>query len=82
MSAHVPAVDPVILARLRDAAWWRLLGRLFECPSPEWRADLAALVREVDDEDLRAAVAAALVEATEGQHTPCSRQAARRRRGR
>lgn len=68
MSAPVPVVDPVILGVLREAAWWRLIGRLFECPSPEWRADIAALAGEVDDPDIGAAVTAALSEATEGQY--------------
>lgn len=53
---------------LRDAAWWRLLGRLFECPDDEWRRDIAMLAAEVDDAALRAAAEAALVTATEGQY--------------
>ena len=53
---------------LRDAARWRLLGRLFECPSEEWRRDIATLAREVDDGELRAAADAAVVTATEGQY--------------
>jgi nitrate reductase assembly molybdenum cofactor insertion protein NarJ len=44
--------------RLRAAAAWRLLGRLFESPDPHWRAELMALAREVDDDGLREAVAA------------------------
>ena len=53
---------------LREAAWWRLLGRLFECPGTEWRHDVAALVREVDDDALREAAESALDRATEGQY--------------
>lgn len=51
--------------RLREAACWHLLGRLFECPSPTWREDILRLANEIRDADLAAAVAAADV-ATEG----------------
>jgi hypothetical protein len=51
---------------LREAAAWRLLGLLFECPTPAWREDVRALSREVGEEDLRAAARAALREASEG----------------
>lgn len=68
MSTRVTPVDPAILNLLLDAAWWRLLGRLFECPAPEWRADIAALANDVSDRELSDAVAAALEEATEGQY--------------
>jgi len=53
---------------LHEAARWRLLGRLFECPTEAWRRDLATLAREVDDEALRRAAEAAVVTATEGQY--------------
>jgi nitrate reductase assembly molybdenum cofactor insertion protein NarJ len=56
------------LGLLREAAWWRLLGRLLECPNDEWRRDVAALAAEVDDEGLRGAADAALATATEGQY--------------
>jgi nitrate reductase assembly molybdenum cofactor insertion protein NarJ len=61
-----PSLDPSLVALLQDAAAWRLLGRLFECPSDAWRADVAALAGGVRDPDLAAAAAAALVEASEG----------------
>ena len=51
---------------LRDAARWRLLGRLFECPSEQWRRDIATLAAEIDDAELDAAAEAASVTATEG----------------
>jgi nitrate reductase assembly molybdenum cofactor insertion protein NarJ len=53
---------------LRESAQWRLLGRLFECPDDRWREEIAALAGELDDSELAAAVAAARVEATEGQY--------------
>lgn len=68
MMTAASVVDPAVVALLRDAAAWRLIGRLFECPSPEWCADLEALASEVDDEELRTAAAAARREGTEGQY--------------
>lgn len=61
-------MHPRSLALLREAAWWRLLGRLFECPNDEWRRDVAALALEVDDDGLCAAADAARATATEGQY--------------
>ncbi|MBL8169700.1 MAG: molecular chaperone TorD family protein [Acidobacteria bacterium] len=51
---------------LREAAEWRLLSLLFECPSPSWREQIEALAVEVADADLKAAVEAARREASEG----------------
>ena len=68
MNPALVDVDPRVMGLLREAAWWRLLGRLFECPGPAWRQDIAALAREVDDEALRAAAESALDGATEGQY--------------
>jgi nitrate reductase assembly molybdenum cofactor insertion protein NarJ len=67
MSAHV-SVDPPVRDRLREAATWRLLGRLFECPDATWQAEIDAIARELGDEDLLAAVTAAAGVATEGQY--------------
>jgi hypothetical protein len=53
---------------LREAAVWRLLGRLFECPSSGWLDDMHALARELGDHDLTAAVEAAGNGASEGQY--------------
>lgn len=66
MTVNVSAPDPLVRSLLHDAARWMLLGRLFECPDDRWRRDLAAVAAEVEDEELRAAVRAALDEATEG----------------
>lgn len=65
-ATDAPTLDPSLVALLQDAAAWRLLGRLFECPSEAWRADVAALADDVLDPDLTAAAASALVEASEG----------------
>jgi nitrate reductase assembly molybdenum cofactor insertion protein NarJ len=61
-----PAPDPAIVALLQDAASWRLLGRLFECPSAAWRQDVATLAGEVADPELAAAATGAVDEASEG----------------
>lgn len=53
---------------LREAAEWRLLGLLFECPDAAWRTELENLACELEDEPLRAAVAAVNEAATEGQY--------------
>jgi nitrate reductase assembly molybdenum cofactor insertion protein NarJ len=68
MSASGAAVDSRVYALLREAAEWRLLGRLFDCPDEPWRQDVAALARETDDDVLRRAAAAALDAATHGQY--------------
>jgi nitrate reductase assembly molybdenum cofactor insertion protein NarJ len=53
---------------LRDAAEWRLIGLLFECPGESWHSQLAGLSAEISDSDLKGAIAAARDEATEGLH--------------
>jgi len=58
--------DTSLTPLLQDAASWRLLGRLFECPSDAWRSDLIALAAEVSDAELAAVAAAALDESSEG----------------
>lgn len=60
--------DADILGLLHEAAEWRLLGRLFECPSPAWRIDVARLGREVQAAPLARAARRALRQATEGQY--------------
>jgi TorA maturation chaperone TorD len=54
------------LGILREAAEWRLLGLLFECPSAAWRANVAQVAEDVSDPELRSAAAAALAAADEG----------------
>ena len=51
-----PPMPPIndIGEATREAAWWRLARLLFERPRHEWRAEIAALSRELDDRDLRA----------------------------
>jgi hypothetical protein len=59
--------DPAIRALIEEAAWWRLLGLLFERPRGGWREEVAALAAEVGDPDLRAAAGAAAT-AAEGPY--------------
>jgi nitrate reductase assembly molybdenum cofactor insertion protein NarJ len=68
MTTPALPIDPRVVPLLRDAAAWRLLGRLFECPDQRWRADIAALASEVEDHELSAAAAAAEDGASEGQY--------------
>jgi len=58
--------DARIVDLLREAAEWRLLGLLLECPSEDWRAQVARLAAEVADANLKAAADAAVREAGEG----------------
>ncbi len=53
---------------LQDAAEWRLLSLLFECPNAGWRDQVATLGKEVADPALRKAARQALDEAGEGLH--------------
>ena len=50
----------------QEAAEWRLLSLLFECPGPEWRAQVASLMQEIADSELQSAARHALEEASEG----------------
>jgi hypothetical protein len=59
-------MDARVHALLKQAAEWRLIGLLFECPAGTWRDDIAALARDIDDPLLGSAVAHALEEASEG----------------
>ena len=59
-------MDPRAHALLKQAAEWRLIGLLFECPVGTWRDDLVALARDIDNALLGSAVAHALEEASEG----------------
>jgi nitrate reductase assembly molybdenum cofactor insertion protein NarJ len=51
---------------LRDAAEWRLIGLLLECPREDWFARVAALSSEVGDQQLRQAAGHAQQQAGEG----------------
>ena len=59
-------MEPRVQTLLRQAAEWRLIGLLFECPVKAWRDEVAALARDIEDSELAAAAGHALDEATEG----------------
>ncbi len=56
-------MDPRLL---REAAEWRLLSLLLECPAGNWQEQIAALATGVADPGLHAAADAAREEAAEG----------------
>lgn len=51
---------------LTEAAEWRMISLLLDCPSAEWREEVAALGVEVKDRKLKQAAKAAQKEGTEG----------------
>lgn len=53
---------------LKEAAEWRLIGLLFECPAGEWHDEVKALAGEISDKRLKKAAAAAVSEGTEGMY--------------
>jgi nitrate reductase assembly molybdenum cofactor insertion protein NarJ len=53
---------------LLDAAEWRLISLLLECPVGRWKEHVAALAAEVADSDLKTAAEAAQREASEGTY--------------
>lgn len=50
----------------QEAAEWRLLSLLFECPNETWRANITALAAQINDAELKSAAEDALSEASEG----------------
>lgn len=51
---------------LREAAQWRMTALLFECPSDEWKREVANLASEVGNKDLKMAADHAQSEGSEG----------------
>jgi hypothetical protein len=51
---------------LREAAEWRLISLLFECPVGDWKAQVKNLADEISDSELKTAAEFARVEASEG----------------
>ena len=69
MSGEGPVLGQRISSLMMEAAEWRVLSRLFECPADGWDTDIRQLGREVGAEDVRGSAAAALREApTAGQY--------------
>jgi len=66
MSGMAQVLTPDQILLLRDAAGWRLLALLFECPRGDWHRQVEALATETDDRDLREAAGNASAQASEG----------------
>lgn len=66
MSAQPSGLDTRERHLLQEAAEWRLLALLFECPGPGWQDQIAAISPEIADAELQAAAHHALAEASEG----------------
>ena len=66
MSTHKPVLENDELQLVKQAAEWRLISLLFECPCASWRKQVAGLMNEVADPELKSAAAEALEEASEG----------------
>ena len=61
-------LDESMATLLREAAEWRMLNLLFDCPGPQWREQIQALAPEVADPVLRTAAEIAIDEASEGDY--------------
>jgi len=66
MSTILDTPDAEISGHLREAAAWRMIGVLFECPREGWLSELLALAEESTDAELQEAARAAQHEASEG----------------
>ncbi len=62
----VNVLEPAVRDLLQEAAEWRMLELLFQCPGPEWKARVAELSVEVKDPEVRQAATLALDQAAEG----------------
>jgi Nitrate reductase delta subunit len=61
-------LTPEVRQLLSEAAEWRILELLFQCPTPDWRDRIAELRPECKDADLTLAIDIALEIATEGAY--------------
>lgn len=51
---------------IREAAEWRLIGLMFECPNDGWKVQVKDLAKELRDSKLKTAAEFACIEASEG----------------
>ena len=65
MNTASPTLDSRQRNLLEQAAEWRLVSLLFECPTKNWREQVAAISLEISDQELRAAAECAQSEASE-----------------
>lgn len=61
-------MDSHVRTLLSEAAEWRMLGLMFEYPTQEWRANVAAVMDALAAPELRAIGEAAVSQATDGLH--------------
>jgi nitrate reductase assembly molybdenum cofactor insertion protein NarJ len=61
-----PVLNERELCLAKEAAEWRLISLLFECPNPGWGEQVTMLMKEVADAELQSAAHDALEEAGEG----------------
>ena len=61
-------LDDRVMTLLTEAEEWRLLGRLFECPSAEWQEDLIRLADDLHSGALRDLARTAVTEGSEGSY--------------
>ena len=66
MTSQSTTLDSRERQLLNQAAEWRLLSLLFECPNPAWQKQVAALAVQAADPALSTAAESALTEASEG----------------
>jgi hypothetical protein len=66
MNNSAPVTDLKQQALIEDAARWRLIGILFECPVEGWLEMLTSLASSVPDPELKEAAETARSEAAEG----------------
>jgi nitrate reductase assembly molybdenum cofactor insertion protein NarJ len=59
-------LSDTVKALVSDAAEWRMLQLLFQCPSEEWRKKLNSLAKEMRDADLAEAAVCGVRDASEG----------------
>jgi nitrate reductase assembly molybdenum cofactor insertion protein NarJ len=64
----IAPIDPRTRELLAEAAGWRLLSLLFDCPGKAWREQVGKLAEEVNDPELRSCARLALEQATEEFH--------------
>ena len=62
------AMDPRVRDLVSEAAEWRLLSLLFDCPEGAWREQVAALAGEVADPELRSCARLAVEQASPGRY--------------
>jgi nitrate reductase assembly molybdenum cofactor insertion protein NarJ len=61
-------IDEDLSNLICEAAEWRMISLLFDCPTGDWAVEVESLEKEVRDPRLKEGAASALKEASEGQY--------------